>query len=88
MKKSNCRQGVTLKLCHMIEECFQRGFGDRLSVSFAGPNCYFGNHHSSRLKKDQKPKMENVKMTFMQDIAIHARRIYHSVRSLLQYRQH
>ena len=56
-KKSNRRHKITLKLCHMIEECFQCEFGDCLSVSCAGVNCYFGNHHSSRLKK--RPETKN-----------------------------
>ena len=35
----------------MVEDCLKRGFGDRFSVPCTEVNFYFGQHHSSRLKK-------------------------------------
>ena len=50
-KYSDRKRDISLKMCQMIEDSLNRGFGDRLSVLCAGVNCYFGNHHYSRLKK-------------------------------------
>ena len=49
-KNSHKRAPISLKTCRIIEDSLQRGFGDRLSVPCLGVNCYFGNHHSLRLK--------------------------------------
>ena len=49
-KYSHKRAPISLKMCCIIEDSLQRGFGDRLSVPCLGVNCYFGNHHSLRLK--------------------------------------
>lgn len=49
-KYSQQKTHISLKMCHMIEDCLQRRFGDQLPVPCVGVNCYFVNHHSLRLK--------------------------------------
>lgn len=49
-KYAKRKKEISLKMCHIIENSLKRRFGDRLSVPCAGVNCYFGQHHSSRLK--------------------------------------
>ena len=53
-KYSKQKTHISLKMCHMIEDCLQRALGDRLSIPYTGVNCYFGQHHSSRLKNHQE----------------------------------
>ena len=47
---------ISLTICHIIEECFQHGFGSHLTVPCAGVNFYFGNHYCSRLKNRTETK--------------------------------
>ena len=53
-KYAKRKKPISLNMCHIIEDCLKRGFGDRLLVPCAGVNCYFGQNHSSRLKNRPK----------------------------------